>query len=153
MLSWGVDKSTAREFRTVSRVFSLFLSMSQVKLMGILLRPVFVHLRMFHPHKKFSCTKISICFAFRIGHRKVSQFQEDYHSSHNNIQRKGRCKFTKKPSDRWSITCHKNPRAPSALSRPLNVLRRLMRFSPKTRGSFEAVITPPGHKCVLINLE
>ena len=50
------------------------------------------------------------------------------------------------------FTCHKNPSAPCALSRPLTVLRRLMCFSSKARGSFEAGITPPGHINVLINL-
>ena len=37
---------------------------------------------------KFSCTQSSICFAFHIGHRQMSQFQEDFQCSHNNnIQR------------------------------------------------------------------
>ena len=50
------------------------------------------------------------------------------------------------------FTCHKNPSAPSALIRPLNALRRLMRCFSKSWGSFEAGKTLPGHICVLINL-
>ena len=48
--------------------------------------------------------------------------------------------------------CHKNPSTPSALSCPLSVSQRLMRFSSKARGSFEVGITPPGSICVFINL-
>ena len=65
---------------------------------------------------------------------------------------KGHASLPKSPLIGGLFTCHKNPSAPSALSRPLNVLRRLMRFSSKARGSFKAGITPPGHICVLISL-
>ena len=68
------------------------------------------------------------------------------------IYLKGDASIPKNPLIGGLFTCHKNPSAPSALSRPLTVLRCLMRFSPKARGSFEAGITPPGHVCVLINL-
>ena len=72
--------------------------------------------------------------------------------SNQGAKYKGRCKSAKNPLIRGLFTCHKNPSAPSALSRPLHILRRLLRFSPKARGSFEAGITPGGHICVLINL-
>ena len=68
------------------------------------------------------------------------------------IYLKGDASIPKNPLIGGLFTCHKNPSAPSALSRPLTVLRCLMRFSPKARGSFEAGVTPPGHVCVLINL-
>ena len=57
---------------------------------------------------------------------------------------KGEASLTINPLIGGLFTCHKNPSAPSALRCPLNVLRRLMRFSSKARGSFEAGITPQG---------
>ena len=61
---------------------------------------------------------------------------------------KGHASLPKSPQIGGLFTCHKNPSAPSALSRPLNVLWPLMRFSSKARGSFEAGITLPGHICM-----
>ena len=62
---------------------------------------------------------------------------------------KGHASLPKSPLTVGLFTCHKNPSAPSALSRPLNVYGVWRASLQRPEVSLDAGITPPGHICVL----
>ena len=63
---------------------------------------------------------------------------------------RGVASLPKSPLIGGLFTCHKNPSAPSALSRPRNVLQRLLRFSPKARGFMHVSPTFENFLCTFL---